>query len=433
MARIVVVISTLVLLLALPASALGAAPSNDNFANAKVIAPGSLPYSDTVNPTDATVQGGDPIGTCGSQMKATVWYRLTPSSTGTYRADTIGSDYDTRLDVFQGTTLGGLALVECNSDIDSENPDLYTSRAAFHGKAGVRYYIRLATQDNSGTTGTTLKFHLVKVATVSNDSYKNSTRISSLPFSTNADDTNATSQPNEPRQSLVCLDQRATRWYKYTPATTQVIWAYTLVAIDFDTVLGVYTGSTISNATQVTCSDDQSVGGAHTLSSGITFKAIAGTTYHFQVGGYDAESGGYGELPFHVRQIDANSNDDIGAATTISSIQFKSRETLRRATFQAGEPVGACLDQPANSAWYRYTAPSGTALRAMVDGVFGSYNPEVSVYQSATASFGSLVAVGCGTQLDFVPISGQTYWFQVSADRAEADFFDFSLLLDPDP
>ena len=57
-----------------------AAPGNDDVASATVV--GSLPFTDAVDTTDATVEGSEPSYYCGYQVGATVWYTYTPTTTG---------------------------------------------------------------------------------------------------------------------------------------------------------------------------------------------------------------------------------------------------------------------------------------------------------------------------------------------------------------
>jgi hypothetical protein len=55
----------------------------------------------------------------------------------------------------------------------------------------------------------------------------------------------------------------------------------------FDTLLAVYTGSTVSALTRIASDDDS--GGS--LTSRVSFSAVAGTTYRIAVDGYGAASG----------------------------------------------------------------------------------------------------------------------------------------------
>jgi len=57
---------------------------------------------------------------------------------------------------------------------------------------------------------------------------------------------------------------------------------------NFDTVLAVYTGSSVSGLAMITCNDDIASGN---LQSQVTFTATAGTTYRIQVGGFSSTSG----------------------------------------------------------------------------------------------------------------------------------------------
>jgi len=56
----------------------------------------------------------------------------------------------------------------------------------------------------------------------------------------------------------------------------------------FDTLLGVYVGSSVSSLTEVASNDDD---GSSNYNSGLSFQATSGTTYHIAVDGYLGESG----------------------------------------------------------------------------------------------------------------------------------------------
>jgi len=360
-----------------------------------------------------------------------MWWRFTPSATATYRVDTIGSDFNTLIDVYRGMTITSLTPIDCNDDIDSNNPDLLVSRVAFRATAGQRYYIRVSA---AGSFGQGVTIHLRKVKAPANDSFSTATTINSLPFDTNASNLNATREPTEPRASTGyfdsddCAHQSATRWYKYTPSVDQIVWANTLVAYDFDTVLGVYTGSSIGAATRITCNNDQWASGVITHSSGITFKASAGVTYRFQVGGFDAESGEPAELPFHVRTISTESNDAFATAATFSLLPYRDAFNLRRATRQAGEPT--CRPGMVNSLWYKYT-PSNSGPIAVSFLESEQLLPIfVSAYKVVGAGFGGLNFLGCGNGVGFTGQVGTSYMIQVETANAFAP--TGTLAVDPD-
>ncbi len=115
------------------------APSNDDFNTPVVIS--QVPYSTSLDTFGATQAVDDPtIPKCNlNRAQATVWYRYTPSQSGTLSADTVGSDYDTVLAVWSGSR-GNLTLVECNDD-RSFTPHDQDSELVASLRAGTTYYI----------------------------------------------------------------------------------------------------------------------------------------------------------------------------------------------------------------------------------------------------------------------------------------------------
>ena len=67
-------------------------PPNDNFSGTAFAA---VPYSDTQDTTDATTEAGEPAPVCAASFGHSVWYNFTPAASGTYRVDTLSSDFDT--------------------------------------------------------------------------------------------------------------------------------------------------------------------------------------------------------------------------------------------------------------------------------------------------------------------------------------------------
>jgi hypothetical protein len=58
---------------------------------------------------------------------------------------------------------------------------------------------------------------------------------------------------------------------------------------NFDTLLGVYTGSSVGALSLVVSNDDSQIG--RTYTSLVSFNAVAGTTYRFVVDGYNGAQG----------------------------------------------------------------------------------------------------------------------------------------------
>ncbi len=136
--------STLGVVAANPASA---APTNDNFANARVLtASGTLSQSSV----GATDEPGEP-GPIFNPAGASVWFSWVAPSTGPTTFDTMRSPVDTGLAVYTGTTLGTLTLVASDDDGNGSGCT-QQSWLQFNAVQGVRYSIQIATQDDLTTT-----------------------------------------------------------------------------------------------------------------------------------------------------------------------------------------------------------------------------------------------------------------------------------------
>jgi hypothetical protein len=416
--RILAVLWSVVFIAAVPATVLaGGGPSNDDFANAKLIV-GNLPYNDSVNSAGASDEGDEQDSECDSSANRSVWWKITMTRNRVVQVSTIGSNYDTQIDIFTGPNLANLTFIDCNNDIDSNNPDLYNARVNFRAKGGQRYFIRVT--DTAEGDGGMASLHVRTIQAPGNDNFAGAKRIFSLPFDANADATNATIQPDEPQENY-CDVARATRWYKFTPNEDMVIWANTFVPRDFDTVLAVYTGSSISNAQQIVCNDDTWVSSDITYASGVTFKAHAGVTYRFQVAGYDAESGDNRRLPFHVERVTPAPNDDFVNAMAVGPLPFSHSTNMRRTTVQGSEPGADCLNSGFlyNTAWYEFVPSTTSTYEVSVSSGITEADPLVHVYEVTGPGFGGLTHVDCSDNVTFTGNAGTTYMIQTTLDQTQ--------------
>lgn len=139
---IVAILSTLVLL-GSPTIAF-AQPSNDDFDYATTIE--ELPFTETLDTTDATTANDDPVPTCIS-MGHTVWYQITPSTDMRLEVNTFRSDFDTVLSVYTSSNPTSLTEIICNDDA----AQTLQSRVRFDASAGMTYYIMAGSfADNPG-------------------------------------------------------------------------------------------------------------------------------------------------------------------------------------------------------------------------------------------------------------------------------------------
>jgi len=122
------------------------APANDNFANATTVA--SASFSDTVDNSSATTEATDPTPGCagqsGNPRGKSVWWKYTASAAGTTSVDTIGSAYDTVLDVVTGLP-GSFSEVACGHN----NTSVGQTQTGFNAVAGTTYYFMVTVDDST--------------------------------------------------------------------------------------------------------------------------------------------------------------------------------------------------------------------------------------------------------------------------------------------
>jgi len=123
----------------------GPHPANDNFAN-------RLPLTGAIKTTTAsnqfaTREAGEP-NHAGNTGGSSVWWSWTAPSNGTYSVSTRGSDFDTILGVYTGTSLATLVTVASNDD--GQGMDT-ASLATFTATSGSVYQI--AVDGFGGATG----------------------------------------------------------------------------------------------------------------------------------------------------------------------------------------------------------------------------------------------------------------------------------------
>ncbi len=230
-----------------------------------------------------------------------------------------------------------------------------------------------------------------------------------LPFSNSDNVQHASKEASEPEP---CAELVRTVWYIYTPPADTFLLADT-VGSSGDPALAVYTGTTLATLVNVACDDNGGPGD----DAEVSFNAIGGTTYYFQVAQQSRFSN---VLSFNLHAPPPKGNDDFaGSIVVVGPLPYGNKEDAGGATLEPGEPrpCGG-ID---NTVWYSFTPASDVVLAASTDG--SSYNTALAVYTGSTLN--SLVAVGCddnagfgqNSRLTFNAQAGVTYHFQVGGAR----------------
>ena len=252
-------------------SAIAAPPPNDEIENAVEIL--ALPFSDTLDVSEASYNPSDPWGNCNyyGYQDYTVWYSLTPTEDQKIEATTSGSNYDTTLNVYYGTP-GNLIPVTCSA---------YGSLVAFNASAGTTYYFMIAAMNPGGPYpypapgSRTLVFNVQALVPPDNDDFQNAADIAEIPFEDRQNLATATVEAGEPVPSCVSWSTPTESvWYRYTPTESSLVTHK--VQDGYSSFVGVYTGDTLDNLAEFNCSNDMWMPTILSLE--------ANTTYHFQVG-----------------------------------------------------------------------------------------------------------------------------------------------------
>jgi len=168
-------------------------------------------------------------------------------------------------------------------------------------------------------------------------------------------------------------------WFTYTPMLNGPVTVSTC-ASDFDTGMGVYTG-TCGAFTEIACNDDYGPSCNSTRAS-VLFTGTAGVTYYILAGGYGSNTGNL--------NIVANSpwNDQCsGAVPLTDGVPFTMSTTNATST---GDPAPVCVPSLGNGVWFTYTAPASGNVYISTCG--SDFDTAMGVY---TGNCGALTQIAC--------------------------------------
>jgi outer membrane protein assembly factor BamB len=242
-----------------------------------------------------------------------------------------------------------------------------------------------------------------------NDDFSWRYLITGSTLSLRANNRGATTEAGEPAHGGV--PSTGTLWWQWVaPSTATMVIETTGSA--FDTVLAVYTGTSLGTLVPVAANDDD--GGR--VTSRVTFQAAASNSYLIAVAGKGGAEG-YAQLSIST----APPNDNFASATLLSGESTKATARNNSATVEPGEPRilgyagGASL-------WYKWVAPR--SARFQVSAFSFDFDTILAVYTGAALNSLTLVSASDDTgaapgifNLDsrctIDAVAGTTYYFQV--------------------
>ncbi|MEK6283136.1 MAG: kelch repeat-containing protein [Acidobacteriota bacterium] len=394
-------------------------PGNDQFVTAQAISgPSGLAYGSNVG---ATKEPGEP-NHAGSVGGKSVWYRWQAPSDGSVRFNTFGSSFDTLLAVYKGSSVSTLTQIATN---DNDPGSGSISQVTFSATAGTVYQI--AIDGNNSAAG---KITLNWTPPPSNDDFGNAQAIAGGTGSVTGSSALASKQPGEPNHAD--NSGRKSLWYRWqAPGDGNV--TFTTNGSSFDTLLGVYTGSSVTGLTFIVSNDDErrSFG---ILTSKVAFNAVSGVIYQIAVDGFSGDSGNVlltWSLP--------SANNDFANPQVITGSSGSVRGNNQLATKESGEPNHAG-NPGGKSLWFRWQAPGSGNVTFTTNG--SNFNTLLGVYTGSSVSSLTLIASNNddpggvsssnGTsKLVFSAVAGTVY--QIAVDGSFGAFGNIILSWGPTP
>jgi len=262
-----------------------AGPPNDDFVAARGI--NGLFFVEAFAYTiGATGESGEPNHAGTSLPNRSIWYRYTAPGAGRVSLDTLFSDFDTTLAVYTGPNQTNLSLVAENDD-SAEFGGLISS-LEFEASAGQDYWIAVA--GFAGETGLVELFlfnELNAAPPPANDAFQQAFTLTGESGAENGLTTFASGEPGEPDHAGVA-EPLNSLWWRWTSPQNGNLQVDT-AGSDFDTVLAVYTGSSINDLVEAASNDDSSTD----VRSAVDISVEGGETYFIAVDAFGDSFPGY--------------------------------------------------------------------------------------------------------------------------------------------
>ena len=296
-------------------------PQNDNFSEATVLTgSNALVSGGTVG---ATLETGEPDWNWGGPS---VWYSWTAPAHGRVHLAMPNWSYGTYFGVFTGTSVSNLAWVADDLAIPGYPWGGWFTAFNFEVQAGTNYHIVVA---GAGGELNTFALNLAFLPNPANDNFNHRAVIPGRGGTVTVDNFFATVEPGEindlPSFPWGIANSHTVWWTWTAPVTGQVqIQDY----CDFLILLGLYTGNTLSNLTNVTT----------VFNGGATLDVAAGTTLQILV---DGAYGYNGVVNLQVTFTPKPANDDFKNSTPAVGVNTTLHGNNTAATPEPGEPKHA--------------------------------------------------------------------------------------------
>ncbi len=122
-----------------------------------------------------------------------------------------------------------------------------------------------------------------------NDNFVNAETVNGNSGTLKGTNAYATKESGEPNHSPDAFPSGKSIWYRWTAPNSGTV-TITTAGSTFDTVLAIYTGTSVAALSSPIASNDDAVPGS-VFTSSVSFSAVSGTTYQIAVDGYGGDQG----------------------------------------------------------------------------------------------------------------------------------------------
>ncbi len=248
-----------------------------------------------------------------------------------------------------------------------------------------------------------------------NDAFTSAVAASTATWTLMGNNTDGTSEAGEPAHAGNSAAKSV--WWAFTAPSSGTCTLRTFGST-FDTVLAVYTGSSVGSLVAVASNDNSS---STALDSTVSFSTVKGTIYRIVV---DGKSGASGVIQLSASLVATLTpvNDTFAVATVLTGTTFAVNGSNIGATVQTGEPKHAGVTG-GKSVWWNWTAPSSGTFTLATTG--SSFDTTLAIYTGSAVN--KLAVLGSNDDQSSTVLSskvvvsvvaGTTYWIAVDGYSA---------------
>lgn len=309
-----------------PTSTTALPPANDDFANAQLLIGATGTVTGT---TAAATKEAAEFPHARNRGGASVWYKYVATGNSIVTFSTNNSVFDTTMAVYKGSTLSSLKLIAENDDAAPTT----LSQVSVGTKVNDVLYIAVDGYYNSGSGvvasgAIQLGYSVANVA--ANDNFANAQTLSGQNgFLVTASNVGASKESGEP--NIYNNSGGKSIWFKwFAPASPPKSMTFTVESSGFtanpgvNTLLGVYTGTSVNNLTYVSSCNLQNI-------SRIPFVTTPNTTYYFVIDGWD---------------------QGVGADTGTFIISYRPSQDYKSSDFDRDGKTDLAVFRPSTGSWY---------------------------------------------------------------------------------